>query len=356
MKISIDRTETQAVDRALLLLRVGFGLSFAWFHGWPKLSGGPERWAQVGGAMQHFGIDWGATGWGLMASLAEFVGALMVAAGILVRPAAAALAGTMVVAAWMHFVTGEGTPAHAFKNIFVFLPLVLAGGGRYTLDRWLESRLAKGDTGAGPALVILLGSTLLLGPSTVAGQTPAPGEVQPSRPGQAAFGAIAEVVSILDADPSTDWTQVDLEALRGHLRDMDEVILRSEVQTRAIDGGIEIEIEGKGAVGEAIGRMIPAHAAELDADPRYRAEAAFLPRGVRLSVQVEGSDDPAEVARIRGLGFAGLLTLGDHHGPHHLMMARGEGHPGGGHSGHSSHSSHSSHSGQSGVPHPGTRH
>jgi hypothetical protein len=30
------------------------------------------------------------------------------------------------------------------------------------------------------------------------------------------------------------------------------------------------------------------------------------------------------VARIRGLGFIGLLVQGGHHGPHHLAMARGE--------------------------------
>jgi hypothetical protein len=30
------------------------------------------------------------------------------------------------------------------------------------------------------------------------------------------------------------------------------------------------------------------------------------------------------VARLRGLGFIGLLTAGAHHGPHHLAMAKGE--------------------------------
>jgi len=41
-------------------------------------------------------------------------------------------------------------------------------------------------------------------------------------PGQDAFGAIQEIVQILDADPKTDWSKVDLEALRQHLIDMDE--------------------------------------------------------------------------------------------------------------------------------------
>jgi hypothetical protein len=43
---------------------------------------------------------------------------------------------------------------------------------------------------------------------------------EPTFPGQDAFGAIAEVVQLLDADPQTDWSRVDLERLRQHLIDM----------------------------------------------------------------------------------------------------------------------------------------
>ena len=49
-----------------------------------------------------------------------------------------------------------------------------------------------------------------------------------------------------------------------------------------------------------------------------------MPGGVRLTVTAKTPQDPGAVARIRGLGFAGLLALGGHHGPHHLAMARGE--------------------------------
>ena len=50
----------------------------------------------------------------------------------------------------------------------------------------------------------------------------------PMLPGQDAFGAIQEIVHILDADPKTDWSKVDLEALRQHLIDMNEVTLHAE--------------------------------------------------------------------------------------------------------------------------------
>ena len=52
----------------------------------------------------------------------------------------------------------------------------------------------------------------------------------PTLPGQDAFGAIAEIVRLLDADPQTDWSQVDLERLRQHLIDMNDVVLRAEVK------------------------------------------------------------------------------------------------------------------------------
>jgi hypothetical protein len=33
---------------------------------------------------------------------------------------------------------------------------------------------------------------------------------------------------------------------------------------------------------------------------------------------------PFEAARIRGLGFIGVMVIGSHHLPHHLAMAKGE--------------------------------
>jgi hypothetical protein len=45
------------------------------------------------------------------------------------------------------------------------------------------------------------------------------------------------VLAILDADPKTDWSNVDLEALRQHLIDMNEVTLRADAGPKQIDGG-----------------------------------------------------------------------------------------------------------------------
>ncbi|MGE0440347.1 MAG: hypothetical protein AB7L66_03760 [Gemmatimonadales bacterium] len=145
----------------------------------------------------------------------------------------------------------------------------------------------------------------------------------PAESGQSAFAAIAEVVRLLEADSTTDWSRVDLEALRQHLIDMDEVTLRATVTRSEVPGGAAYLVTGRGRTLEAIRRMVPAHAPMLDATAGYRARTEPAPDGVRLIVTAEDPAAPGMVARIRGLGFIGAMTVGAHHGPHHLAIARG---------------------------------
>jgi hypothetical protein len=153
------------------------------------------------------------------------------------------------------------------------------------------------------------------------GQVPAQGgAATPIMPGQDAFGAIQEVVRILEADPKTDWSKIDLEALRQHLIDMNEVTLKADAALKPIEGGLEVTVTGDGRTLAAIQRMVPAHAQELSQMNGWSARTEALSNGVRLTVT---SNDPNEVRHIRGLGFIGLLVSGSHHQPHHLAMAKG---------------------------------
>jgi hypothetical protein len=146
----------------------------------------------------------------------------------------------------------------------------------------------------------------------------------PTMPGQDAFGAIAEIVRLLDADPATDWAKVDIERLRQHLIDMNEVVLRSAVKQTPVPGGLTTEITGTGRTEQAIRAMVVPHAVELDRLPSFAAKTESIPGGVRLTVIARNPDDAKVIARIRGLGFAGLITEGAHHQAHHLAMARGQ--------------------------------
>jgi hypothetical protein len=163
--------------------------------------------------------------------------------------------------------------------------------------------------------------------SRVPGQTLAAAGV-PTLPGQDAFGAIAEIVRILDADPDTDWSRVDLERLRQHLIDMHEVVLRAAVKATPVPGGLVMEVTGTGRTEPAIRAMVVPHAAELDRMPGLQAKTEPIPGGVRLTVTTRDAQAAKAVVRLRGLGFIGLLTLGVHHQPHHLAMARGAAMPG----------------------------
>ena len=125
-------------DLGLLILRLGFGLGFLFFHGWGKIVGGPERWQGVGGAMSNFGINFGHTFFGFLAAFAESAGGLLIALGLFYRPILAMLGFTMFTAAINHIVSGQGTPAHAFKNLFVCIGLMPFGPGKYSVDAMLE--------------------------------------------------------------------------------------------------------------------------------------------------------------------------------------------------------------------------
>jgi hypothetical protein len=143
---------------------------------------------------------------------------------------------------------------------------------------------------------------------------------QPSLPGQDAFGAIQEVVQALEADPNTDWSKVNIAALREHLVDMNEVTLRASASERALVDGIEITVTGEGRTLAAIKRMVPAHARELAATG-WNAKTEELPNGVKLLVT---TSDKGQVAKLKALGFMGIMVQGGHHQPHHLLMAKGE--------------------------------
>lgn len=146
----------------------------------------------------------------------------------------------------------------------------------------------------------------------------------PQQGGQSAFAAIAEIVRILSADASTDWPKVNIEALRQHLIDMDDVTLRSVVEQAAVPGGARFTVRGEGRVAFAIRRMAKAHAQMVGAERGEHASVEEIPGGARVTITAANARDTTKVARIRALGFVGLLTTGDHHGPHHIAMARGD--------------------------------
>ncbi len=130
----------QRLDRyrngGLLLLRIGLGLTFIFIHGWPKLIGGPEKWAAVGASMEVFGLGFAPVFWGFMAAFTEVLGGALLILGFFFRPACMLLFIVMVVAT-VKSLGAEmswGPASHALKMAVVFLSLIFIGPGKKSLD------------------------------------------------------------------------------------------------------------------------------------------------------------------------------------------------------------------------------
>jgi putative oxidoreductase len=132
-------------DLGLLIIRVGIGIMFI-MHGYPKITGGVAVWEFLGMQMGNIGIGFAPVFWGFMAALAEFGGGILLITGLLTRPAAFGMFFTMLIAALMHLSMGEGIKgsAHAIELGIVFLALMFAGGGKYSLDAILGKRFCNG--------------------------------------------------------------------------------------------------------------------------------------------------------------------------------------------------------------------
>jgi len=142
----------------------------------------------------------------------------------------------------------------------------------------------------------------------------------PVEVGQSQFAAIAEIVSLLRDDQDTDWAQVDIQALRDHLVDMDNVTTGASVEA-TVDGlSVTFSVTGDEAVSASVVRMVTAHSPMLQQATGWAVTTSTQPNGAMMMVEVQTEQELQEVA---GLGFFGLMTIGAHHQQHHMMIALG---------------------------------
>ena len=125
-------------DKGLLILRVGIGIMFM-FHGYPKITGGPEVWTMLGGALSTIGFTFAPTFMGFLAAVSEFGGGLLLALGLFTRPACFFLLATMIVATLMHVGIGDpfGKYSHALESAILFFSFLFIGPGTISLDEKL---------------------------------------------------------------------------------------------------------------------------------------------------------------------------------------------------------------------------
>lgn len=137
-------------------------------------------------------------------------------------------------------------------------------------------------------------------------------------PGQGAFAAISEIVTLLGQDDTTDWSKVDIAGLRQHLVDMADLMMKSVVDVTPLEDGIRVTINLDLPENTAAARMVPAHAPVLASETGWHSQVSR--QGNDLVWDVVSA---AETEQIKGLGFFGVMAIGDHHRAHHMALARG---------------------------------
>lgn len=133
-------------DLGLLVLRLGMGLLMAIGHGWGKVysDGRIGPGSQMISGVESMGFP-APTLFAWLAMLAEFLGGILLAAGLCTRPAALALTFNMAVAAFVvHgkdplFMTGTGPSKEpALLFLLPFFCLLLTGAGRFSADTMIR--------------------------------------------------------------------------------------------------------------------------------------------------------------------------------------------------------------------------
>jgi len=154
------------MSTGLLLLRLVIGLVLAG-HGAQKLFGsfGGYGIAGTGGWLESIGFRPGKA-LAVVTGLAELLGGLALAVGLLTPLAAAAVIGTMAVAAWTHSANGlwgtNGGYELPLINAAAAAALAFTGAGAYSLDNalgltwgngWAIGAVALGLVAAGIAIL-----------------------------------------------------------------------------------------------------------------------------------------------------------------------------------------------------------
>ncbi len=150
-------------------------------------------------------------------------------------------------------------------------------------------------------------------------QTPLPTEA-----GNDAFGTIQEIMTLLLNDPATDWSKVNIETLRQHLLDMEDMTKNVNVisQTPIDNGMVAIVKPTTKRSALALKRVFMAHPQVLKQESGFDMAVTFNKDNNQYTLTTT-TNNKADIDKIRGLGYIGLMAYGSHHQAHHLAMAKG---------------------------------
>ena len=136
------------------------------------------------------------------------------------------------------------------------------------------------------------------------------------------FAVIQEAITLLEANPDTDWSMVNIEALRLHLVEMQDMTLNVNVVQQPINFGFQAVITPttKRALQSMI-RVLSAHPSQMKEETGW--DMLVTDNNGIFTIEVT-SNQLQDVDKIRGLGYIGIMAYGNHHQPHHWAMASGD--------------------------------
>lgn len=155
-----------------------------------------------------------------------------------------------------------------------------------------------------------------------AAMQPSNSKVVLTEAGMDAFATLQEVIVALEVNPNTHWEKVNMEALRLHLIQMQDMTLNVDVVQSNIEKGFQAVVTPTTArASQSLAQVLSAHPAQMKKETGWDMQVRNNKGVFTLTII---TDKPQEVAKIRGLGYIGIMAHGKHHQPHHWAIASGD--------------------------------
>lgn len=144
MSIAIQTSRDQMTDISVAALRVAIGSMVVWLHGWHKVVDGWKYFtADTDWPLLHDTMQLGLPApviFTVAATMSQFLGAALLAAGLLTRLTALSVAATMLTA-WAFNLQTSGPDAQLAALYALTVGVFIGtGGGWWSFDRWFRDR------------------------------------------------------------------------------------------------------------------------------------------------------------------------------------------------------------------------
>ena len=120
----------------IFIMRAGLGVMM-FIHGLDKLTGGPDKWTEIGKAMGNLHIHFVPVFWGFMCAITESIGGLFCVLGLWFRVVSLLMVINFIVAIVTLFAMGKDIKgaSEAIELGFAFAGLLFIGPGTYSVDK-----------------------------------------------------------------------------------------------------------------------------------------------------------------------------------------------------------------------------